>query len=279
MPLTSVSLTTAFTPAMYRTNNGFGSTTASPTATTFNLSGINVATWNQAFEQIYTLFTSAPSGLTATLASGGSLTAGTTYFYKVTAVGYNGFSSTNETSGSNEPAGVAATSGNQTINLSWTALPGAVSYNIYRGTATGAENVLVGNTTLTTFTDNGTAATTSQTPPGSMPNDYIEFDLSSFTTLANETATPGHLLTLIIQPTGTAGSSQATLAPGSSNGLSGLFGGTSPTLALRVNGTFVFSGPPTGDAGVVISSTSKTLRVTNGGTAATTVQVSALVGP
>lgn len=278
MPLTSVSLTTAFAPAMQRTNNVFGTTTASPSPTSFNLTGINISTWNQSFEQVYTLFSSAPSGLAAAVASGGSLTASTTYYYKITALGYNGFNATNETAPSNEANG-ATTSGNQTINLSWTALPGAVSYNIYRGTATGAENVLVGNTTAITFSDNGTAATTSQSPPGAMPNNYIEFDLSSFTTLANETAAPGHLLTLIIQPTGTVGSSQCTLAPGTANGLAGIFGGTTPTMTLRINGTFIFSGPSSGDAGIAITGTSKTLRVTNGGTAATTVQISALVGP
>lgn len=279
MPLTQLTFTASIQSLMTKALNAFGSA-SSPTSTlSFNLTGINYATWNQAFEQVYTLFAVAPSGLSATLASGGSLTASQAYYYKVTAVGYGSFSTTNETSGSNEATQTTST-GNQTINLSWTALPGAVSYNVYRGTATGAENVLVANVTGTTYSDNGTAATTSQSPPGAMPNNYVEFDLSSFTTLANEAATPGHLLGLFILPTGTVGSSQCTLAPGTTNGLTGIFGGTTPTLTIPINGLSIpIMGPAIGWAGIAISGASKTLRVTNGGTQATTVQICAPVGP
>lgn len=279
MPLTQLQLTASLQTALSKTLNALGTTTAGPLTQSFSLVGINLATWNQSFEQVYTLFAVAPSGLAAVVAAGGSLTSATTYYYKVTAVGYASYSTTNETSGSNE-ANATTSSGNQTINLSWTALPGAVTYNVYRGTVSGTENVLIASgLTGTTYSDNGTESTTSQSPPGSMPNNFVEFDLSSFTTLANETATPGHLLGLMILPTGTNGSSQCTLAPGTSNPLTGIFSGTTPTMSLRINGAFLLCGPPSGDTGITIDSTHKTLRVTNGGTQATTVQVAAIVGP
>ena len=43
--------------------------------------------------------------------------------------------------------------------LSWAAVPGMVSYNVYRGNMSGAENRLVANVTGTTYTDTGTAGT------------------------------------------------------------------------------------------------------------------------
>lgn len=283
MPLTSLQLSATVTTVMNKALLGFTGPVTPNNSLSFNLLNISLSTWNQAFENIYTLFAVAPSGLAATLATGGSLTASQAYYYEVTAVGYASFNSNNETSGSSS-ATQTTSAGSQTINLSWTALPGALSYNVYRNTinnfAAGQGAVLVGNTTGTTFSDNGTASTTSQVPPASMPNNYVEFDLSSFTTLAGETATAGHLLGLFITNTGTIGSSQLTLAPGSSNGLSGIFTGTTPALTLRINGLSVpVCGPPTGDTGIVISGSSKTLRLTNGGTQATTVSVCAITGP
>jgi len=67
-----------------------------------------------------------PAQPAATAASGGSLTASTTYFYKITAVTAGG-----EGNASSEVS-AATTSTNKTINLSWTAFPNATGYNIYR---------------------------------------------------------------------------------------------------------------------------------------------------
>lgn len=90
--------------------------------------------------------------LGATSTTGGTLAAGT-YFWKVSAL-----NSAGETLGSNE---VTATTTGTTSSqpLSWTAVPGAVSYNVYRGTTAGGENVKY-NTTTTTFTDTGAAGAT-----------------------------------------------------------------------------------------------------------------------
>lgn len=48
--------------------------------------------------------------------------------------------------------------------LTWPALPGALSYRVYRGTAAGAENAFYAVGNVTTYTDTG-AATTAGSPP------------------------------------------------------------------------------------------------------------------
>ncbi len=53
------------------------------------------------------------------------------------------------------PTNLAATAGNAQIALSWTASTGASSYNLYRGTATGAETLLKSGLTATSYTDTG----------------------------------------------------------------------------------------------------------------------------
>ena len=91
--------------------------------------------------------TATPSGVTATAAAGGSL-ANQTWYYKVTAVDALG-----ETIGSTEAS--AATSGtNNSVNIAWSAAAGAVSYNVYRGAAAGAESIYF-NTTALSFLDTG----------------------------------------------------------------------------------------------------------------------------
>src|SRR5581483_384979 len=76
----------------------------------------------------------APAGLASALASGGTLTNGTTYYYKITATNANG-----ETTASNETSQTADMT-HGTVNLTWTATAWAQGYNIYRGTSSGAEN-------------------------------------------------------------------------------------------------------------------------------------------
>ncbi|GEM_PF-6663697 len=88
--------------------------------------------------------------------SGGSLATGT-YYYKITALDGVG-----ETAGGTE-ASAAVTGPNGSVAISWTAVPGATSYRIYRGTSAGGENVYY-TTTGTSFTDTG-AAGTSGSPP------------------------------------------------------------------------------------------------------------------
>lgn len=86
-------------------------------------------------------------------AAGGTLGAAT-YYYTVTAIDAKG----KETLESNEQSIATGASGKNTI--SWAAVPGAVGYRVYRGTAAGAENsvyVVAGGAT-TSFVDTGTAS-------------------------------------------------------------------------------------------------------------------------
>ncbi|HEX5446503.1 MAG TPA: right-handed parallel beta-helix repeat-containing protein, partial [Pirellulales bacterium] len=97
-----------------------------------------------------------PASVTATAATGGALAANTTYFYVVTAVNALG-----ETTVSSETTGTT-TATKLTQNLAWIPVNGALGYRIYRGTTSGAENVLIGaigSGATTTFTDDGTETT------------------------------------------------------------------------------------------------------------------------
>lgn len=90
--------------------------------------------------------------------TGGTLAAAS-YFYKVTAINVFG-----ETIASAE-ATVTTTGTTSSVGITWPASTGATSYRIYRGTATGAENVYYTSTT-NAFTDTG-AVNTAATPPAS----------------------------------------------------------------------------------------------------------------
>ena len=97
----------------------------------------------------------APTGLAAVLASGGSLTSGTTYYYVVTAIDSGG----GETIASSE-VNATPSGGNLTVDLTWTAVTGAVSYNVYRSTSTNTEVLLTGAglpATTNSYTDDGSA--------------------------------------------------------------------------------------------------------------------------
>lgn len=99
----------------------------------------------------------APGTVTATPSTtGGSLAAGT-YYYKVTALNAQG-----QTTGSPEVSATTTTA-TSSVALSWTAVPGATSYNVYRGTAAGGENVYY-NTTTASYTDTGAAGTSGTVP-------------------------------------------------------------------------------------------------------------------
>ena len=87
----------------------------------------------------------SPTGVAISNAAGGTLPAAT-YFYKVTAISASG----QESSVSSEVSQVTAV--NTMNTLTWTAVPGAVAYKIYRSAATNAE-VFLTTVAVTTFTD------------------------------------------------------------------------------------------------------------------------------
>ncbi|MGO8672197.1 MAG: beta strand repeat-containing protein, partial [Capsulimonadaceae bacterium] len=108
--------------------------------------------------------TAIATGITGVSYTNTGLTNGTSYFYKVAAVNGGGTSSqSTEASATPEPpipaapTGLTATAGNAQVALSWTASTGATTYNVYRGTATGAESTTAIATAVTgaAFTNTG----------------------------------------------------------------------------------------------------------------------------
>ncbi len=103
-------------------------------------------------------------GITTTSFTNTGLTKGQTYFYKVAAVNAGGTSAlSNEASTQPAasaplaPAGLTATRGRRKVMLAWTASAGATSYNVYRGTAAGAEGTtpVATGITATSYTNTG----------------------------------------------------------------------------------------------------------------------------
>ena len=99
-------------------------------------------------------------------ASGGTLTVGTTYYYVVTAVGPGG------ESGRSDQVSATPTSGDNSVRLSWSAVSGATSYNIYRSTTSNeflanlpTTGLVTSVTAGTTFADEGNTLTAASPPP------------------------------------------------------------------------------------------------------------------
>src|SRR4029077_13426290 len=162
---------------------------------------------NDAFEVAFV--PAAPSGLSASLAAGGALTVSQTYFYEVTATNAQG-----ETGPSTE-ATATPTAGNRTINLSWTALSGATGYNLYRGTSSGGENVLIGQTAGNSFSDNGIAGS-SRTPAQNNTSlvPTIAPGRNAFFNISRGQTTPALAPGVTVQSPNTPSGLTATLAAG-----------------------------------------------------------------
>jgi hypothetical protein len=93
---------------------------------------------------------SAPT-VTPTLASGGSLTNGTTYYYKVCTIDVLGHSA------ASSEVSETASNPNLTINLAWAAVSNARCYKIYRKAAVGGTYYIYDYTTTNSYSDTGTA--------------------------------------------------------------------------------------------------------------------------
>ena len=94
------------------------------------------------------------SGITTTSFLNTGLAAGVTYYYQVTAVDTSGESGksveASAMTASVIPTNVTAVGGTNQVSLTWSASLGAISYNIYRGTNSGAEGLVPFQTGITT---------------------------------------------------------------------------------------------------------------------------------
>ncbi|HET6328456.1 MAG TPA: fibronectin type III domain-containing protein [Planctomycetaceae bacterium] len=93
-----------------------------------------------------------------------NVVSGTAYDYHIVAFNVSGssnFLDANATTLTLPPSGLTATAVAGSVNLSWAAPTGAVTYNVYRGTASGGETLLTSGVATTSYIDStGTAGTT-----------------------------------------------------------------------------------------------------------------------
>jgi uncharacterized protein (DUF1800 family) len=111
--------------------------------------------------------TALATGLTSPAYKDSSVTNGTTYFYKVTALNGTAASPQSDEVSAKPaapplpaaPSGLTATAGNQQVVLAWSAVSDAVSYNVYRGTSSNNESAtaIATGVTAATFTDTALA--------------------------------------------------------------------------------------------------------------------------
>lgn len=179
------STTPAVTIRVYN-NNGGGtavSDTAQTTITTKTFNGLDTGDSVPNGQEVVTnkmlgvLCTSLQAGISSpaaptltTSTTGGTLAAATNYNYRITAVNAYG-----ETLPSPEAsANVTTTGTTSSITISWAAVPGAASYNIYGRTAGGELKIV--NVTTTSYTDTGAV-----TPSGALPTSNTTAGPSTYT--------------------------------------------------------------------------------------------------
>ncbi len=97
---------------------------------------------------------------------GSNLIASTIYYYGVTAIANDGSETTaNTSSGINNIINITESSTAFPITISWTTQLNAVSYKIYKATSTSIKLLIEVNSSISSYTDDGTIVTTSATPP------------------------------------------------------------------------------------------------------------------
>lgn len=174
-----------------------------------------------------------PVGVAAVLAAGGSLTLGTPRYYVLTA--YDGVGETLKSS----EVTATPSGGNQTINLSWTAVTGAVSYKVYMSTTSGTYTTpaLIKTVTTNSYSDTGADSVASGAPPAA-GNAFI----TKLTSLGDSWVNGGRLGVGTATPTailhlkaGTTAASSAPLKLGAGTNMT-----TPEDGAIEYNGTHFY---------------------------------------
>lgn len=154
-----------------------------------------------------------PSGVSVAT----TLTTGLVYYsYVVTAVDAKGQESTPST-----PASLALKTDIRSVAgtnvVSWTAVPGAASYNVYESDVSyfgvvpaGASYGFIGNTTGTSFIDSNIGADFSQTPP-IVQNPFVGAGVQSYTVTATGTYTAVPTATVAAPSSGVQATAQVSL--------------------------------------------------------------------
>jgi hypothetical protein len=127
--------------------------------------------------------TPSPQSPSAVVATGGTLTAETTYYYKVTALlPADPAAGDSVESAPSLEVSAKPTSTNLSIKIAWEKLDRATAYKVYRGTSPGQENTLLAAIPAapsTDFTDTGTAGTVAS-PPSTASTPVWPWGLSAY---------------------------------------------------------------------------------------------------
>lgn len=161
-----------------------------------------------------TVGTAVPTGVTATGSTTGGTLAAATYYYKVVSVDSRGV-----TTGSLE-ANATTTGATSSVNIAWTAAPGAVSYRVYKGTASNTQTLYFTTSSLS-YLDTAAAGTAGTVP---VSNTAIPATVAPGSVTATLTAGGGlatvatyYKVTSVDALGETIGSSEVTATPAGSN--------------------------------------------------------------
>lgn len=147
------------------TDVGGSSTAGSPPGT--NTSGglsTNTITWG------------AVSGATGYRVYRGTSSNGQNVYYAVSGGGSTSFADVGGTSTAGSPPGTNTTASATSSNsLSWSAVTGATSYRVYRGLASGAQDVFYAVGNVTTYTDTGAASSAGSPPTKNTTSITLDF--------------------------------------------------------------------------------------------------------
>jgi uncharacterized protein YjdB len=208
----------------------------------------------------YNLYYSTTSGVTKTSGTKVAgvtspyiqtgLANGTTYYYVVTAVNASGESSAStqvsavpQVSATGAPTGVSAASGNAQVTLSWQAVSGATSYNLYYSTTSGVTK-------------------TSGTKVAGVTSPYIQTGLANGTTYY-------YVVTAVNAGGESGASAQVSAVPqvsatGAPTGVSAVSGNTQATISwIAVNGATSYNLYYSTTSGVTTSTGTKITGVTS----------------